>query len=175
MHEITSKTSHPRAVVDVGCGSGQFLRKAAAVFPEAELVGVDGSAAMIHAAVTTARDGERIRFVRGRAESLPLADGSFDLAVTTASFHHWADQSRGLAEVSRVLRAGGTFVLADVVAAGALRVGVLSWLLGRFDRGRYREPEVLDRMLASAGFQVERRTPAPQWGGALQVTVARRV
>ena len=175
MHEITSKTSHPRSVVDLGCGSGQFLRRAATVFPEAELVGVDGSAGMIHAAEMGACPGERIRFLRGRAEALPLADASFDLAVTTASFHHWADQPCGLSEVSRVLRAGGTLVLADVVAAGALRVGALAWLLGRLDGGRFSKPDALDRMLASAGFQVERRTPAPQWGGALQVTVARRV
>jgi ubiquinone/menaquinone biosynthesis C-methylase UbiE len=38
--------------------------------------------------------------------------------VSTVSFHHWASQRAGLAEVRRVLSPGGIFVLADLHAVG---------------------------------------------------------
>jgi ubiquinone/menaquinone biosynthesis C-methylase UbiE len=47
------------------------------------------------------------------AENLPLPDESQDLVTTTMSFHHWMNQCKGMSEASRVLRAGGFFVLAD--------------------------------------------------------------
>ena len=39
--------------------------------------------------------------------------GHFDLIISTISFHHWADQDKGLREVARGLGAGGLFLLAD--------------------------------------------------------------
>ena len=36
------------------------------------------------------------RFYVGQAESLPLPDASIDLALSTMSFHHWANQAQGV-------------------------------------------------------------------------------
>lgn len=129
---------------------------------------------MVRAAQEAAGEGESIRFLHAVAEALPLPDASFDLAVTTASFHHWTDQARGLQEVSRVMRPGRVFVLTDLLTVGALRVGLIAWFLGRLDGGRFNNPHALDGMLSAAGFEVVRRTPAPHWGKAFYVTVARR-
>ena len=112
----------PAAVLDVGCGTGALLRLLATRLPaEAELVGVDPAAAMLEAARATS-DHPRVRFERAPAEHLPFPDASFDLVVSTVSFHHWDDRIAGLREVARVLRPDGRLVLAEHFAFGWLRV-----------------------------------------------------
>jgi SAM-dependent methyltransferase len=53
--------------------------------------------------------------VQASADALPFASASFDLVISTVSFHHWNSQRAGIAE------AGGCFVLADLHAVGYLR------------------------------------------------------
>lgn len=48
----------------------------------------------------------------GKAEELPLPDGCVDL-LTVATAVHWFDQSKFLAEASRVLKPGGCMALVD--------------------------------------------------------------
>ena len=100
----------PGTVLDIGCGTGRLLRKAAQLWPAAGLVGVDPSQGMIDVA---RRLMVQATFHTASAESLPLADASVDMAVTTMSFHHWKDQGAGVREIARVLRPGGRFCLAD--------------------------------------------------------------
>jgi len=45
--------------------------------------------------------------------SLPFADESFDLVVSTLSMHHWAHAPAGLAEIARVLRPGARALVWD--------------------------------------------------------------
>ena len=58
---------------------------------------------------------ERAPFPRVNAEfdDLPLADGSLDLAIYNASIHYSTDYLRTLAEIRRVLRPGGSFLIVD--------------------------------------------------------------
>src|SRR5215216_2103855 len=53
---------NPRRVLDVGCGTGALLRKAAERFPGAELVGVDPAAGMVEAAKKAWRGDRPARF-----------------------------------------------------------------------------------------------------------------
>jgi ubiquinone/menaquinone biosynthesis C-methylase UbiE len=52
-------------------------------------------------------------FQTAAAEALPFPDQTVDLVLSSLSFHHWADQRKGLHEIARVLRPGGWFCLAD--------------------------------------------------------------
>jgi ubiquinone/menaquinone biosynthesis C-methylase UbiE len=56
-----------------------------------------------------------VEFKSGDAENLPFADAQFDGAVTRAAVHHFADPQRAINEMFRVLRPGGTVVIADVI------------------------------------------------------------
>lgn len=116
-------------VLDAGCGTGRLLARLRAGMPSATLIGVDAAAGMID--VASGKDELLgVRLSVAAVEALPLEDASCDAVVSTISFHHWADQAAGLAEVARVLRPGGALLLVDLYARGPLR-GVVS----RFSRG----------------------------------------
>jgi SAM-dependent methyltransferase len=102
----------PRAILDLGCGTGRLLRKAALRWPGARLVGIDPAEGMIAQARQRTPGAA---FHLSTAETLSLPESSFDLALSTVSFHHWFDQALALRQVAKVLRPGGYFVLADPV------------------------------------------------------------
>ena len=141
----------PRQILDVGCGTGTLLRQAAQRFPEARLVGIDPAPRMVTAARSATPPGLPIQFVQACAEHLPFADASFDLAIGTLSFRHWNDQATGIAQIHRVLIAGGVLTLADDFAVRADRtVGSAS----RQRRARISLPADVDAMLASNDLTV---------------------
>lgn len=95
-------------VVDVGCGPGSAARAAARL--GARVTGVDPAPVMLRLARRLTPANDRITYVEGAAEALPLADGTASVLWSIASVHHWADLARGLREVDRVLAPGGRFV-----------------------------------------------------------------
>jgi ubiquinone/menaquinone biosynthesis C-methylase UbiE len=103
----------PISVLDVGCGTGRLSRAASAYWPHAGFFGVDPAEQMISEAK---RLNPVASFEVSTAESLPFPDQTFDLVLSSLSFHHWADQARGLREIARVLRPEGRFCLADHTA-----------------------------------------------------------
>ena len=54
-----------------------------------------------------------LKVVNGTAESLPVADASADAIWAVNTMHHWVSPEQGVAEIVRVLRAGGRMVLVD--------------------------------------------------------------
>jgi len=102
-------------VVDIGCGPGSLVRALTA--RGARTIGVEISEEQLAAA---RRDDERVRYVVGRAESLPLDDDSLDAVVFMRSLHHVppADQLDALREARRVLRADGLVYVAEPLAFG---------------------------------------------------------
>ena len=100
-------------VLDLGCGVGHTLRKVA---PSVRLaIGADATPGMLEGARTLmAREGiANVALVVTAAETLPFLDASFDRVACRLAAHHFADAPRAFAEVARVLRPGGVFVLSD--------------------------------------------------------------
>jgi SAM-dependent methyltransferase len=137
---------NPTAILDVGCGTGALLRMAAQRFPAATRTGIDPAERMIEVA-TEADSTARLHVAP--AERLPFDDGAFDLVLSTNSFHNWSDQAVGIAEIGRVLADGGTLVLVDPFALGALRAWAA--LVGK--RRRMRTRRDVEAMLAVAGLR----------------------
>lgn len=93
--------------LDVGCGNGAFTEVIAAHDPSARLTGIDPAAAQI--AYARQRPGTAgARFDAGDAQALPYGDASFDLAVMGLVIAFVPDPARGVAELVRVTRPGGT-------------------------------------------------------------------
>ena len=102
----------PGCILDVSCGTGRLLRAASVYWPKAQLLGIDPAAQMV---LEATRLNLKATFKLGSAETLPFPDQCADIVLSSISFHHWADQQKGLYEITRVLRPGGVFCLADNV------------------------------------------------------------
>ena len=102
-------------VVDVACGHGGTALLLARELG-CETVGVDLGARAIAQAQHAARAGERASFLVGDAEALPLPDAGFDVALSECSLCTFPDKARAIAEMARVVRAGGMIAIADVTA-----------------------------------------------------------
>jgi ubiquinone/menaquinone biosynthesis C-methylase UbiE len=107
-------------VVDVGCGPGVAVRRAAA--SAASVVGVDPAPVMLRVArpLTRPRTSSAVRYLVGAAEALPLPDDSATVVWSLAAVHHWHDLDAGLAEALRVLgRSGRLLAIERCVEPGA--------------------------------------------------------
>ena len=91
-----------RRILDVGCGAGQTLI-ASRLDANVTAVGIDCDESAL---ALGRRLNPHLRLIRARGESLPLASGFFDLAISRVALPYMRTDA-ALAEMSRVLRAGG--------------------------------------------------------------------
>ncbi len=155
--------SKPGAILDVGCGTGKLLRLAGTRFPGARLVGVDAANEMVKYAQMSNPSGT-IQFKQALAEALPFPDASFDLVLSTMTFHHWPDQSQGIAEVARVLTPRGRWLLADFIPSGFMRNVRRLLRLHQFP-----DQANLQSMLSDAGLSALAERRVPGLGGQVAV------
>jgi ubiquinone/menaquinone biosynthesis C-methylase UbiE len=96
----------PRRALDLGTGTGVVALALAERYPEAEVLGIDLSPAMIEEAARRlpAELAGRVRFEVGDASALDAPDGDFDLVVLSNMIPFFA-------ELARVTATGGTLVL----------------------------------------------------------------
>lgn len=114
-----------RLLVDSCCGTGDLsfaLERAGA-----RVVGVDFTPEMLGHARRKGR-GQRTRFVAGDALRLPLVDSRADAATIAFGIRNVGDRARGLREMMRVVRPGGTVIVLEF----SLPRGRLTGALYRF-------------------------------------------
>lgn len=191
--------ARPARVLDLCCGTGDLgIAIARLAKSKVELAGVDYSLPMLELASKKARSlvGQgRISYFYGDVAALPFADGCFDSIGISFAFRNLAYKNpltrTYLAEILRVLKLGGRFVIVETsqprskliracyhlyLRGFASRVGY--WLSG--NRGAYNylaesttrfyTPEELKGMLLAAGFsEVSFR---PLFLGAISIHVA---
>ena len=157
--------------LDVGCGTGAAVRAAADVAERA--VGADIAPQMIARARELAAASPRAEFVVADSEQLPFSDGAFTALLCTASFHHYPEPARALAEMARVLEPGGRLAIADGVSDRFL-ARVADRILRRVDRSHirlYRKDE-LAALVTAAGFA--NVTTRELWDGGYAIVTGSR-
>ncbi len=114
-------------VADLAAGTGKLTRL---LVPHASsIVAIEPSPAMRSA---FRRSLPEIEVLDGRAEQIPLPDGSLDL-VTVGEAFHWFRPAPSIAEIGRVLRPGGALV----VAMNEWRTDAAPWLAPLLDRSQF--------------------------------------
>jgi SAM-dependent methyltransferase len=111
------------AILDIGCGAGvDTIIAARLAGPTGSAAGLDAVPEMLARAQENARIAgvANVEFREGSAEELPFPDNSFDVVISNGVFNLVVDKAKALAEVYRVLKPGGRFLLADQVLAGEL-------------------------------------------------------
>src|SRR5579872_628966 len=95
-------------ILDVGSGIGWLVRMLAERVPEGRVIGMDISDEMVRRARRKYVAVENAMFVVGAADEIPWDANFFTHAISVESAYYWPDPARGLREIHRVLREGGT-------------------------------------------------------------------
>ncbi len=150
-------------VLDAGCGTGLTTLRIAEQHPQCTVCGLDLSPKMIGVAQSDAAErGLDVDLRVGSITDLPYPDAAFDVVLTNIMFHHLdlVEKRLAVAEISRVLRAGGRYVSAEFGPRAR------NPLERRLAKGEY---TLYPSHLAEAGLDVQREDLSPfVWN--LQVT-----
>jgi ubiquinone/menaquinone biosynthesis C-methylase UbiE len=154
-------------VVDAGCGNGFFTQLLARRITSGQVIGLDFSAAFLHAARGRLRDlisSKRVRLVEGDVNRLPFDSASLDVVWSAHSMQSYDDLPAVLAEFRRVLRPGGMIAALE---SDAMHSMMLPWpprlelavrqaerraLADADDRLGAYFPRYASRLLREAGF-----------------------
>jgi SAM-dependent methyltransferase len=155
--------------LDVGCGTGAL---SATILSEAQpsaVTGIDASEEFASYAREQIRD-DRAEFRQADAMALPFPDGRFDASVSGLVLNFLPDPARGLAEMSRVTRPGGTVAVYVWDYAGEMQLMRQFWdaaaaldpAASELDEGRrfpICRPEPLERAFTDTGLHGVRIRP----------------
>jgi ubiquinone/menaquinone biosynthesis C-methylase UbiE len=164
--EMKGRDQRNLRLLDVACGNGRFLEQVLQVFPKLNVTGLDLSPSYTDAARARLASWPRAGIVQDAAEAMPLESSKTDIAVSIFLFHELPPEVREkvLAEIFRILKPGGVFILADSVQFGDYPE--MDGLLEYFPHG-FHEPYYkgyldwdLTKSVESQGFVKERGTLA---------------
>lgn len=105
----------PKRILDVATGTADFALAAMRLQPD-EVIGVDISDPMLEVGrkkIVQRKLTERIRLFNGEAENLKFETGRFDAAIVAFGARNYEDLDKGLSEMNRVLRPGGSIVVLE--------------------------------------------------------------
>lgn len=100
-------------ILDVGCGGGANIAKMLNDSPQSIVDGIDYSEESVAVSRKNNRDaiaGKRCTIQQGDVAKLPYADASIDLVTAFETVYFWPLEE-GFAEVHRVLKEGGVFLI----------------------------------------------------------------
>lgn len=113
--EILRNRPATRAL-DLGCGGGHVSLRIAPLVQHVTAYDLAEPMLTMVERLATERSLTNISVRQGVVETLPFADGSFDMVLSRYSAHHWSDLDAALREARRVLTADGRAIFIDVIS-----------------------------------------------------------
>lgn len=101
------------AALDIGCGGGMNVKRMLELCPQGKAAGIDISDESVRKSRQVNQEYIRKRcdIKKGSADSIPYGDGKFDVVTAFETIYFWSDIPKSFAEVWRVLKPGGTFMV----------------------------------------------------------------
>jgi ubiquinone/menaquinone biosynthesis C-methylase UbiE len=111
---VEAGISEGARTLDVACGTGIVARCAARLCgARGRSIGADLDPAMIEVArATSVREGQHVEYHCAPATDLPFEPAAFDTAFCLQGLQYFPDKAKALAELYRVMRPGGTLIVA---------------------------------------------------------------
>ena len=138
-------------ILEVGCGSGALIIRAALTWSKAKVIGIDYwgavytySKALCEKNAVSEGVASRCVFQHGDAKQLDFPDESFDVVISNYVYHNIAgkDKQALLLETLRVLKKGGTFAIHDLMSPG--RYGDMQAFVQKLRDMGYERVELID-------------------------------
>ncbi len=173
-----ARSESPQRVLDIGCGSGAYLRHMLAAAPTATGLGIDRDAGALRVAsdlLDPLRAEGRCELRQGDIEELAEELGGFDLVTLLNNIYYWPPERRSetLRTIRNVVAPDGVLMLATATTEGHAFNRHLD-LMVRVTTSSHRLPtrEEISADLADAGYvDIETIQPVPKTG--LLVATAR--
>jgi len=115
LFNLTLEAMQPTAnqrILEIGFGTGTYLRRLFEQTDSLELHGIDSSPEMVETATRVNGDlleSTRLNLGAGESDNLPFEDAFFDKVYCNMVVYFWDQPEDHLEEVHRVLRPGGRF------------------------------------------------------------------
>jgi SAM-dependent methyltransferase len=138
-------------VLDLGCGTGKQLAADRKRFPHTSLVGLDLFKGMLRQAQQRCRT---VAWVQGDGAATPFRSDCFHYVTNQFSYHHVRCKEKLIAEIHRLLRAGGRFAMTNLDPWA-----MADWIVYRYfpaarvcDHRDFLPTEAFAQLMERAGF-----------------------
>jgi ubiquinone/menaquinone biosynthesis C-methylase UbiE len=118
--ELRGRDQRKKRFADIATGTGSFLVQARRAFPRLPALAIDLSEPYLARLRHRLGRAPALHPLVAKAETLPLADASLDVATAVFLFHELPPKVRRqvAAELARVIRPGGLFIFVDSLQTG---------------------------------------------------------
>lgn len=109
------QSAKPATILDIATGTGD-LAIMMAKNTNAQITGLDLSAGMLEVGrkkVEAEGLNNRVTMIQGDSENLPFEDNSFDCITVSFGVRNFENLEKGLSEIRRILKPGGTFIILE--------------------------------------------------------------
>ena len=140
------------ACLDIGCGGGVNVKRLLKKNPRGTVVGIDYSEVSVEKSKRCNRaaiHAQCCQILHGNVMALPFSDAAFDAATAFETIYFWPDLAQAFAQVQRVLKPGGIFLLCNEMDGE--HPGDDIWTHKIHGMKLYTAPQ-LQTLLESAGF-----------------------
>ena len=109
------KASNPKTILDIATGTGDLAILMAETKAE-KIIGLDISVGMLEVGkqkIVAKKLSQKIEMMVGDSEKMPFEDNTFDAITVAFGIRNFENLEKGLAEILRVLKPNGTFVILE--------------------------------------------------------------
>jgi 2-polyprenyl-3-methyl-5-hydroxy-6-metoxy-1,4-benzoquinol methylase len=120
-----------KAVLEVGCGRGDFARLLARQHPSGRIIATDFSSSAIETARTKVANTHNLQYQVADAQDLPFDDNSFDYVISCECLEHVEKPQQMMSSIARCLKPGGGFIVTTENYFNGMILGWMkAWITG---------------------------------------------